>query len=136
VLLLLSQLAFASFPYTGVVEEYVPTPCEPQCTLCHSTNSGGSGTVTTAFGVELMNQGLTGGADTELLEAVLGAHFAADGDVNGDGITDQEDLLDGIDPSTGESLCDGPQYGCLNHTPFYLAAWWVPVLLIRRARRS
>lgn len=135
-------LALASSNYPGTVDgvlypDGAPTDCAIPCVLCHSSSSGGGGTVTAPFGVEMMAAGLTGGGQTDLLTQLLTERFADLGDVDGDGVTDESDLRSGVLPG-GEAYCgDGaaqPQYGCLTTAPWWTGAWLLVVPLARRRR--
>lgn len=116
---LLFSLAAASPVYPSTLVTDLSIPCSPApCTVCHASNAGGSGTVTSAFGVAMMGQGLTGNSDIAGLQAALAAVTAAAVDSDGDGVIDTEQLAAGIDPSTGTDFCGGdplptpPHYGC------------------------
>jgi hypothetical protein len=115
------SMAHASAVYPGQVSDDLAMACVPQCTLCHETNVGGAGTVVSEFGLALVDRGLTGGGQVELLTAALDA-LALDGvDSDGDGVIDTDELAAGENPNGGDPLCGGsvvePTYGCFNHTP-------------------
>lgn len=115
-LLFLASAALASSSYPAAVEGDQGMPCAPQCTLCHTTNAGGGGTVTSAFGVAMMDRGMAGGSQTNLVLAAL-ASMGTDGvDSDGDGIVDVDELTNGDDPNGGAAFCDTltPTYGCFN----------------------
>lgn len=114
--------AFASGNYPSALEAELGMACAPACTACHTTNGGGAGTVTAAFGVAMMDRGLTGGGqESSLLDAL--AQLEADGvDSDGDGTPDVDALTAGADPNGGAPFCGEdalptPTYGCFNHTP-------------------
>ncbi len=115
---LLFSLAAASPVYPSTLVTDLSIPCTPACTVCHASNAGGSGTVTSDFGVAMMGQGLSGGSDTSSLQAALTSMTSAAIDSDGDGVIDTEQLAAGIDPSTGTDFCGGdplptpPHYGC------------------------
>jgi hypothetical protein len=115
---LLFSLAAASPVYPSTLVTDLSIPCTPACTVCHASNAGGSGTVTSDFGVAMMGQGMNGGSDTTSLQAALTAMTSSAVDSDGDGVIDTEQLTAGIDPSTGTDFCGGdplptpPHYGC------------------------
>jgi hypothetical protein len=119
-LFLLQGAAHASATYPAAISTDVGAPCAfTQCTLCHSSNIGGLGTVVTPFGLAMMDAGLTGGLQNDLVPAALDV-LAADGfDSDSDGVSDVDELAAGDDPAGGTALCDAvtPIYGCVNHTP-------------------
>lgn len=113
-LILLAHVARASGGYPAEIQSYLGLSCAPQCTICHEDNGGGNGTVVQPFGAAMMDRGLTGGSQYDLLHAALDA-VATDGvDSDGDGLTDTDALGEGIDPNTGAAFCDvlTPTYGC------------------------
>lgn len=116
--LLLAATALASSSYPSAVESDQGMPCLPQCTLCHTTNAGGGGTVTTEVGVALMDRGLQGGSQVDTLLAALAALGADAVDSDGDGVLDVDELTSGEDPNGGPAFCEAltPTYGCFNHT--------------------
>ena len=139
--LLVVALARASSPYPAAVDSQLGMPCTPACTICHTTNAGGGGTVTRPFGIAAMDRGLEGGAQTDRLFAALDALQTDAVDSDGDGVTDVDALINGDDPNGGPALCDAisPQYGCFNHAS---SAWSLPgafvaaFVLRRRARAA
>lgn len=127
------SVAFGSPSFPAALAERAEMPCEPPCTTCHATSAGGAGTVVTPFGTAMRGAGLTGG-DVETVEPALSA--LAEHDSDGDGLPDDEALAAGLDPSTGDGLCDGPVYGCFSHTG-RRPSWGVLLLiLLVRVRRS
>lgn len=114
--LFLVAMAHASSTYPADVQSDLGMPCAPQCTLCHTSNVGGAGTVTQPFGVAMMDRGLTGGGRASLLTAALDAMATDAIDSDGDGVADVDELADGGNPNDDTVFCDvvTPSYGCLN----------------------
>lgn len=117
--LILLATAYASSSYPSAVESDLGMPCTPQCTLCHTTNSGGDGTVTEPFGMAMMDRGLEGGSQRDLLQAALTQMELDAVDSDGDGVTDIDALILGENPNGGTAFCGDsalptPTYGCLN----------------------
>lgn len=112
-----ASAAFASPSYPSALANDVGAPCEPQCTVCHASNSGGAGTVVQPFGVALMDRGLKM-EDEASLAAALDASLADLVDSDGDGVADVDELTAGTDPNPGGAPFCGtdapitPQYGC------------------------
>lgn len=123
--------AWASTGYPGEIASYLGVPCTPVCTVCHATNSGGSGTVTQAFGVAMEDRGLTGGSNNTSLTDALDQMTADAVDSDGDGTIDTDDLVGGVDPNTGIAFCDvvSPIYGCTTAPVGSAAAGLVGALL-------
>lgn len=140
-LTLLFASASASSVYPTTLAQLAGSTCEPTCTVCHETESGGGGTVVQDFGVAMVARGLTGGADTEGLEAALTTLEDDAIDSDGDGTPDVDELAGGVDPNPGgEAYCDvlTPTYGCLSHTggPPLAGLALLGLLALRRVRRS
>lgn len=97
--LALPASALASPTYPPRIKSQLSMSVEPQCTLCHTTNTGGRGTVTTPFGRTAMNTyGLTSN-NVNLLATVL-QRMEADGvDSDGDGTGDIAELRAGRNPN-------------------------------------
>jgi len=121
-LTLLLSAAQASSGFPADIQGELGMACAPQCTVCHTTNGGGGGTVTSAFGMALLDRGLEGGGQEDLLFAAL-AQLDADGvDSDNDGTSDIDALTAGDNPNGGDPYCGDtapptPVYGCFNHTP-------------------
>ncbi len=112
--------AWASSTYPLEIETLAEMPCLPTCVLCHETNVGGAGTVTREFGLALIDRGLTGGGQLELLGTAFDTLVADAVDSDGDGTTDADELAAGDDPNPdGAAFCGTeapitPEYGCFN----------------------
>lgn len=86
----------------------------PACTICHATNSGGSGTVVKPFGKYLVSRGLAP-FDENSLAGALAAAAGERHDTDGDGVLDIDALKQGIDPngsSTSSTGLEDPTFGC------------------------
>lgn len=109
--------ALSNFP--AEVQDDLGMPCAPTCDLCHSGASGG-GTPTQAFGLAMMDRGLT--SSTSSIAVALDEMVADAVDSDEDGTIDTEDLALGENPNPdGNDFCaaglEGPSYGCLNVAP-------------------
>jgi hypothetical protein len=147
-LLTMASVSLASSPYPEALANDAGAPCIPQCTVCHATNSGGSGTVVMDFGKALMDRGLTGGSNTTLLASSLELLLSDAVDSDGDGTSDVDELTAGTDPNLGGvDICGvdtiSPQYGCFASAQVAPAAgrwgWLAAVgmaLIALRARRN
>ncbi len=137
-LVLLASVAWGSSLYPSELQSLSGSSCEPACTVCHSTNSGGSGTVVQPFGTAMVARGLTGGSNTAGLAAAYTQLIDDQVDSDGDGVADAEAIADDIEPNDGGSLCgDNPVFGCLSHGPAMpgLGLLGLFVVAIRRTRR-
>jgi hypothetical protein len=94
----LATPAFATPNFLAETKDYLALPTVPSCTLCHSSNAGGAGTVTTAFGKALLAEGAIAN-DTSKLRTAFDAIVAKSIDVNGNGVDDVQDLKNGVDPN-------------------------------------
>lgn len=117
--------ARASSVYPGALQDQLQVQADRPlpCTLCHETNSGGTGSVTRPFGLALQARGARGDSRTDLLaEAVDRARVDAV-DSDGDGTPDVDELValrnpnrrgsGGSDPLFGgEGAAEEPSYGC------------------------
>ena len=111
----MTSVAFASLTYPAEVADVLEMPCEPQCTLCHATIAGGTGTVTQDFGQAMMARGLTGVNNVEALDAALQAIADDAVDSDDDGTVDVDELRAGQNPNPdGEDFCGAltPEFGC------------------------
>ncbi len=108
------RLAHAEPTYPAEMQSHLGLSYTPPCTVCHATNSGGLGTISTPFGKALQAEGLSTNFAT--LDPALDALATNNNDSDGNGIPDIQQLKDGIDPNTGASLSIEPQqFGCSVH---------------------
>jgi hypothetical protein len=112
-----------------LLQQNVPMPCLPPCTICHQTNVGGYGTIRPgSIGSSWKGMfGLDGGQASSLVPALMAAK-GANNDSDGDGIPDVTELAMGENPSdptnamplctaTGGSTTATPTYGCVHVAP-------------------
>ncbi len=91
-----------------------------ECTLCHTNNNGGAGTITKPFGNALKSNGLAGVGNTASLDAAILA--LGDTDSDGDGASDVDELTLSGDPNDpavipGGFVASEPvEYGCVGGT--------------------
>lgn len=110
---ILSGVALASGNYPGVVADEL-TVDAPSCALCHD-GATSFGTVTTPFGVSMLEAGLTA-SDEDTLIAALASLESEGTDSDGDGVGDIDELLDGTDPNGAGDSVEAPSYGCVGST--------------------
>ena len=85
----------------------------PNCTVCHETNVGGTGTATKRFAQNAKDRGLVGGGNEASLSAALLALADDAVDSDRDGTADIDELVVGSDPNGPGSLTGpSPEYGC------------------------
>jgi len=110
-ILFAARAAKASPDFPDVIASQLSAPTPP-CTVCHSTLSGGAGTVSKAWGQYLQQRGLAAG-DTDSLKKALAAMTGEKHDTNKDGITDEDALKQGKDPNgVTTSNVEPIAYGC------------------------
>jgi MYXO-CTERM domain-containing protein len=110
--ILVAPIASASETFPPVVRQFAGSAREPECTICHQTNSGGTGTATKPF-AEYMRKRRLVAKDVDALRTALRAMQGEGHDTDNDGVTDFEELKAGTDPN-GEFASDVPpvEYGC------------------------
>jgi hypothetical protein len=110
--------AQASRQFPSAISDALGMPCAPNCTICHATEAGGSGTVVKAFGRAAWIAGPIVKEDVDSLRRALSNMAKANPpiDSDGDGVTDLAELTAGNDPnSKGDARICGPNYGCGAH---------------------
>ena len=117
--ILIAVVLLATPDFPGAIQRQLGLAAPPQCTICHSTNAGGVGTVVQPFGVYLRSRGLQPFDETSLQNALL-ADTAEHHSSNGSGISDIDALKAGEDPN-GLAANGGadltPAYGCSSSNP-------------------
>jgi len=96
-------VASATAIFPGAIQTDLSLGYTPPCTICHQTDTGGTGTVVQLFGKAMKQNGLLD-ADTTSLQSALTALEAAGTDSDCDGVPDVQQLKDGRDPNTGEYI--------------------------------
>ena len=139
-------LATPDFP-AAMVTDLGITCGTPQCTVCHTTNSGGAGTITQPFGRQMQIYGLVK-YDQASLASALTQMTSNNIDSNCNGTIDTDELKACNDPNAN-TQCDGGTsnlgdtviYGC-NASPSgsgsaaaAIAALLIGGVLVRRTRR-
>jgi len=134
-LIAIALLATPDFP--GAIQRDLSLPSPPRCSVCHATDSGGSGTVVQPFGVYLLSRGLRAFDESSLQNALLAAAGEKHSS-NGQGVSDIEALKAGLNPNapTGGTAGDlAPAYGCSSSRPAnVLPVLGVAILLCLRRR--
>ncbi len=110
---ILSGAALASGNYPGTVAEEL-TVNAPSCALCH-VGVTTLGTVTTPFGMSMLDAGLVA-SDPDSLVVALATLESEGTDSDGDGVGDIDELIDGTDPNGTGDRVEGPDYGCVGST--------------------
>ncbi len=146
--LLLASRAHASPNYPEAVQGYLGKGASiPPCTLCHSSDLGGPGTVSTPFGHAVLSHGASGKNDVGALRAALAEMDSESDDSDCDGVPDLDELRSGGDPNAGP--CQGgltAQTGCalrpaasepaaVGFVELAVLGVWAGVLRLRAKRR-
>ncbi len=99
-LLISSSGSLASSDYPAVIKTQLglSTDHPRMCRLCHTSDLGGSGTITQPFGKALQARGLAS-ENAELLKTALAQLEADKVDSDGDGVTDIDELKALTDPN-------------------------------------
>lgn len=112
--LLAGGMAHGSSIYPPEVRSHLSLSYTPACTLCHETESGGFGTVTTPFGKSMMARGLVA-QNLASLDTALDALSAEHTDSDHDGVPDIDELKAQTDPNVaGGGSVTPPSYGCFD----------------------
>lgn len=107
-------VARATPNFPAAISQDLQLSVTPACTICHSSNEGGAGTVVKPFGKYLVSRGLAPFDESSLagsLAAAQGEHH----DTDGDGISDIDALKQGLDPNgspSGAPQIEDPSFGC------------------------
>jgi len=110
ILTLRPAVASATSEFPEVIASFVGADSAPACTICHDNPNGGRGTVTTPFGVYMRSRGLVP-YDAGSLETALTAARGEQRDSDGDGLSDFDALMQGLDPN-GANGGEAVSYGC------------------------
>jgi hypothetical protein len=108
--------AHATPNFPPAIQSYVGAASPPDCLVCHNTEAGGIGTVTTTFGLYMISRGLVA-YDVSSLQTALSADKAERHASNGNGTDDIDALAKDLDPNVGtsggaSSQSSPPTYGC------------------------
>lgn len=111
--LVVSAPARASEVFPPEIQQELELEAEPSCTICHATTAGGLKTVVKPLGIKLQSRGLLY-RNLPSLRIALSALEAEGSDVDGDGVSDIDELRDGTDPNVSSSGKAPlvPDYGC------------------------
>lgn len=110
-----------------------PDPDAPDCTLCHSSSTGGK-PPTQPFGISLVKFGLVPN-DTASLQTALRAMDAAKTDSNNNGISDIDELKACKNPNPSNGIGYGCSTGTANGMLWVGLAAFVGILATRRKKR-
>jgi hypothetical protein len=134
--------------FPAAIQTAGSTPCNPPCTLCHTSSPGTRLTATKPFAITLIKNGLIPTHPESIATAVTSLR-SKQVDTDGDGVLDVDELAAGTDPSNptvGVEFC-GPLYGCAgghiakvpprrsDRAPWVLASA-LALLLLSRMRRA
>ena len=134
----------ASSDYPEIIKAKLGLARVPDCTLCHSDDNGGNGTIVTWFGLSMQDFGVQG-KSAGLLDTALDRVRDEELDSDADGIPDVEELQTGSDPNDGPGRTGGPprpDRGCamavgeIHRSTIALPGWLlVAVFALKRLRR-
>ncbi len=111
------RVASANPLYPSMVESHLSLSYLPPCTICHTSNLGGTGTATQPFAIAMKAVGLSG-LDPSTVDPALDTLQAMMTDSDCNGIPDIEQLKDDRDPNAPGEYIDGsnrtapPDPGC------------------------
>jgi MYXO-CTERM domain-containing protein len=108
-LLTLGRPCIASQDYPPVFTAQWHLARDPACTICHTTDLGGTGTATKLFARSLQQQGL-GASDPSLLASLLEQTKLCQTDSDGDGVSDFVEISNATS-GTGDSQFADPNDG-------------------------
>jgi Bacterial TSP3 repeat len=107
--------ASASPSYSRVLQSSLELPCEPSCTLCHTSPAGGFATANTKFGINMRRVFHAACCDGELMRTIAEQLEVSGLDSDGDGLTDVDELRATTDPNSAEIeaelACEAPPDG-------------------------
>lgn len=105
--------AQASEIFPPEIRKELELDAAPNCTICHATDVGGLKTVVKPFGLRMQERGLLY-RNLPSLRIALTALEGEGSDVDGDGVSDIDELRDGTDPNVDPSgkAPIVPEYGC------------------------
>src|SRR4029077_323198 len=107
-------VARATPDFPAAIARDLQLAAPPPCTVCHSSNEGGAGTVVKPLGKYLISRGLAP-FDEASLAGSLAAAQGERHDADGDGMTDIDALKQGLDPNGSSSNApqiEDPSFGC------------------------
>jgi hypothetical protein len=130
------SVALATPEFPAAITNHLQLDYQPGCDVCHGSSQGG-GPMAKPFGRALQQRGLSAGNTSSLYAAL--DKLKADGvDSNGNGSSDIDDLITGVDPNaTGnQQLVNAPppQYGCIGQVartkPDNGASYWITGIVV------
>lgn len=105
--MLVATVCAASPVYPGTVKRTLGLQKIPQCTLCHQSLAGGTGTAVQPFALAVRERGLTGLSNIQKLQEVLAQLETEAVDTDGDGVGDIAELKAGTNPNPQAAAPDG-----------------------------
>jgi hypothetical protein len=113
--------ARANRDFPMLLQQNVPMPCLPPCTLCHQTLAGGPGNIRPmSMGTTWPMYGLDGSQASSLVPTLNNVRAAMPPqDTDHDTVSDVDELAMGRDPDVADpnafvcGAATGPEYGCV-----------------------